>query len=96
VGTDPVRPVPGGTGPARYMNRSGSHPKPCLKFLPLSEPAGFLNRGNQPSHGSVNPAKNKMHPQLIAALGEVCESSDMMDGQGRIRYVCMIAKLKFG
>jgi hypothetical protein len=27
VGTGPVRPVPGGTGPARYMNRFGSHPK---------------------------------------------------------------------
>jgi hypothetical protein len=27
VGTGPVRPVPGGTGPARYTNRSGSHPK---------------------------------------------------------------------
>jgi hypothetical protein len=27
VGTGPVRPVPGGTGPARYMNRSGSHSK---------------------------------------------------------------------
>jgi hypothetical protein len=27
VGTGPVRPVPSGTSPARYMNRSGSHPK---------------------------------------------------------------------
>jgi hypothetical protein len=27
VGTGPVRSVPGGTGPARYTNRSGSHPK---------------------------------------------------------------------
>jgi hypothetical protein len=27
VGTDSVRLVPGGTGPARYTNRSGSHPK---------------------------------------------------------------------
>jgi hypothetical protein len=25
LGTGPVRPVPGGTGPARYTNRSGSH-----------------------------------------------------------------------
>jgi hypothetical protein len=25
VGTGPVRPVPDGTGPARYLNRSGSH-----------------------------------------------------------------------
>jgi hypothetical protein len=27
VGTRPIRPFSGGTGPARYMNRSGSHPK---------------------------------------------------------------------
>jgi hypothetical protein len=27
VGIGPVRPVPGGTGPTRYTNRSGSHPK---------------------------------------------------------------------
>jgi hypothetical protein len=27
-----VRPVPHGTGPARYTNRSGSHPKPWLNF----------------------------------------------------------------
>jgi hypothetical protein len=27
VGTGPVRPVLGGTGMARYMNRFGSHPK---------------------------------------------------------------------
>jgi hypothetical protein len=25
-------------------------------------------------------SKNKMHPQLIAASGEECESPDMMDG----------------
>jgi hypothetical protein len=30
VGTGPVRPVPSGTGPARYMNRSGSHPQTVL------------------------------------------------------------------
>jgi hypothetical protein len=64
VGTGPVRPVPGGSGPTRYMNRSGSHPEPCLKFLTHSEPSGltslparFLNRGNRPSHRSVNPAR---------------------------------------
>jgi hypothetical protein len=56
VGTGPVRPIPSGSGPDRYTNQSGSHPKPCLKFLNLNElagltglPAGFFNRGN--SHG---------------------------------------------
>jgi hypothetical protein len=63
VGTGPVRPIPGGTGPVLYMNRSGSHPKVCLIFLTLGEPAGstglpvsFFNRGNRPSHGLGNPA----------------------------------------
>jgi hypothetical protein len=41
VGTGPVRLVPGGTDSARYTNRSGSHPKPCLKFLNLNEPPGL-------------------------------------------------------
>jgi hypothetical protein len=27
VGTGPVQPVPDGTGPAQYLNRSGSHPQ---------------------------------------------------------------------
>jgi hypothetical protein len=53
------------SGPAgSRWNRSGPvqwtgpvpTPKPCLKFLPLGEPDGFFNRGNLPSHGSVNPA----------------------------------------
>jgi hypothetical protein len=54
VGTSPVRSVSSGTGPVRYMNRSGSHPKPCLTFLTLSKPdgltglpVGFLNRGSR-------------------------------------------------
>jgi hypothetical protein len=54
---------PVGTGPARYMNRSGSHPKPCLKFSNLSEPAGFTGkpadffvRGNRTNHSLGNPA----------------------------------------
>jgi hypothetical protein len=44
VGTGPVRPVPGGTGPARYMNRSGSHPKPCLQIRENGKPAGFTGK----------------------------------------------------
>jgi hypothetical protein len=54
VGTGPVRPIPGGTGPARYMNRSGSHPKPCLQIRETGKPAGltgkpsgFFIRGNR-------------------------------------------------
>jgi hypothetical protein len=35
VGTGPVRPVPGGTGLARYTNRSGSH----SKTVPINSPA---------------------------------------------------------
>jgi hypothetical protein len=33
VGTGSVRPVPGGTGPTRYLNRSDSHPKNVPKIL---------------------------------------------------------------
>jgi hypothetical protein len=33
VGTGPVRPVPGGSGPTRYMNRSGSHPRTVPKIF---------------------------------------------------------------
>jgi hypothetical protein len=56
-GRFPVEPVRPGT-------RTGPVPtlKPCLIFLTLDEPvgltgipAGFLNRGNRTSHGSVNP-----------------------------------------
>jgi hypothetical protein len=58
VGTGPV---PGGTEPARYLNRSGSHPKSCLQICNLGEPADgkpdrFFLHGNPPVHGSVNPA----------------------------------------
>jgi hypothetical protein len=41
LGTGPVRPVTGGTGPTWYTNRPGSHPKPCLSFFNPTEPAGF-------------------------------------------------------
>jgi hypothetical protein len=44
VGTGPVRPVPGGTGPTRYLNRTGSHPKPNLEIPNLGEPAGFTGK----------------------------------------------------
>jgi hypothetical protein len=33
VGTGPVRPVPGGTGPTRYTNQSGSHPQTVAIYL---------------------------------------------------------------
>jgi hypothetical protein len=42
VGTNPVRPVPGGTGPARYMNRSHFHPQTVAKILPISKLVGLI------------------------------------------------------
>jgi hypothetical protein len=45
LGTGPVRPVTGGTGPTWYTNRPGSHPKPCLSFLtPLNRPVSPVYR----------------------------------------------------
>jgi hypothetical protein len=56
LGTGPVRPVPGGTGPVP------TH-KSCLYFFNTSEsagftglPTGFLNRGNRSGSGFGNPA----------------------------------------
>jgi hypothetical protein len=37
VGTGSVRPVPGGTGPARYTTGPVPTSKPCLIFLTLNE-----------------------------------------------------------
>jgi hypothetical protein len=75
VGIGPLRPVPGGTGPARYTNRSGSNPKPCLKFLSPIEPAGltglpvgFFNRGNRSSHGFGNPSLSLYKERELAFL----------------------------
>jgi hypothetical protein len=67
AGTRPVQPVPDGTGPTRYMNRSGSHPKLCLQTHMNGEPTGFTGKpdqffpsGNRPVHGFVNPACRRM------------------------------------
>jgi hypothetical protein len=57
VGTGPVRPVSGGTGPARYMNRSGSHLQTVPKIFTHQQTGRFdrftgsflLNSGNRPS-----------------------------------------------
>jgi hypothetical protein len=64
VGNGPVRPVPGGTGPARYTNRSVSHPQSVSNIFNAQQTGRFdrytdrffLNLGNWPFHSSVNPA----------------------------------------
>jgi hypothetical protein len=62
VGTGPVRPIPGGTGPARYTNRSGSHTQTVPNIFNAQQTGRsdrytdrFFYHGNRPSHGSVNP-----------------------------------------
>jgi hypothetical protein len=83
-----VRLVPGETGLAQYMNLSGSHPKPCLIFLTLSEPVGltglpadfFLTVGTglphaarrQPIRISAAPPHAATHSALHTANSNSC------------------------
>jgi hypothetical protein len=56
-----------GSAGSRYTNRSGSHPQ----TVPLTNRSVFLNRGNRPSHGSVNPAHKCT---IVELLGDTFNS----------------------